>query len=76
MEIPKAIKWVHLILDVNLRRWLYLLEMKARQAMSPLAQAGSLGFYPPPFAQLGPVLGAFCPTCLQPPQLHVQTVCF
>lgn len=37
----------------------YLLEMKARQAMSHLAQAGSVGFYPPLFAQLRPVLGAF-----------------
>lgn len=40
--------------------------MKARQAMSHLAQAGSLGFYPPFFAQLGRMLGAFAPPASSP----------
>lgn len=46
----------------------YLLEMKAWRAVSHLAQAGRVGFYPPPLAQLGGLRRGLSPTHLQPLQ--------
>lgn len=57
MEIPKAIKWVHLILNVNLSRRLISWRWKpgGQRATCPGGECGVLASPP---AHLGPALGA------------------
>lgn len=66
MEIPKAIKWVHLILNVNLSRQLISWRRKPGGQHATWPGQGVRDFILSP-AQLGPVLGLL-PTGLQPLQ--------